>query len=71
MYRYEKNIGYVLYVRTRYVKVDYKHVPDLKAIGKRWNVLIHSIAGIVVNNTDVINFNALWKPKDCKCLWNI
>ena len=49
-----KNIGYVLYVKTKYVKVDYKHAPDLKAIGKRWNVLIHSIAGIVVNNTDVI-----------------
>lgn len=49
-----KNIGYVQYVRTKYTKVDYMHAPDLKAIGKRWNVLIHSIAGIVVNNTDVI-----------------
>lgn len=49
-----KNIGYVLYVKIRYKKVDYKHIPDLKAIGKRWNVLIHSIAGIIVNNTDVI-----------------
>lgn len=26
----------------------------MKAIGKRWNVLIHSLAGIVVNNTDII-----------------
>lgn len=49
-----KNVGYVLYVRIKYNKVDYKHTPDLEAIGKRWNVLIHSIAGIVVNNTDVI-----------------
>lgn len=49
-----KNVGYVFYVRTHYKKVDYKHISDIKAIGKRWNVLIHSIAGIIVNNTDII-----------------
>lgn len=49
-----KNIGYVCYVKINYKKVDYKQVPDMKAIGKRWNVLIHSLAGIVVNNTDII-----------------
>lgn len=49
-----KNIGYTLYVRIKYNKVNYKYKPDFRAIGKRWNVLIHSIAGIVVNNTDII-----------------
>ena len=48
-----KNAGYVIYVKVRYKKVNYKQKPDIKAIGKRWNVLVHSIAGIVVNNTDV------------------
>jgi len=49
-----KNIGYVIYVKIKYRKVNYNQTPDIKAIGKRWNVLIHSLAGIVVNNTDVI-----------------
>ena len=49
-----KNAGYVIYVRVKYNKVNYRYPPDIAAIGKRWNVLIHSIAGIVVNNTDVI-----------------
>ncbi|MDO4174737.1 MAG: hypothetical protein Q4D42_08225, partial [Eubacteriales bacterium] len=49
-----KNAGYVLYVRHKYSEVDYHERPNVKAINKRWNVLIHSIAGIVVNNTDVV-----------------
>ena len=49
-----KNAGYVLYVRRKYSKVDYHGRPNIEAISKRWNVLIHSIAGIVVNNTDVV-----------------
>lgn len=49
-----KNIGYVLYVHIKYKHVNYKQTPNYNAISKRWNVLIHSVAGIVVNNTDVL-----------------
>ena len=49
-----KNAGYVIYVRNKYCKLYYYERPNIKAISKRWNVLIHSIAGIVVNNTDVV-----------------
>ena len=49
-----KNAGYVMYVKHRYCKLNYHQQPNIKAIKKRWNVLIHSIAGIVVNNTDVV-----------------
>lgn len=49
-----KNAGYFICVKSRYKKIDYKETPDLQSVSKRWNVLIHSIAGIVVNHTDVI-----------------
>ena len=49
-----KNAGYFIYVKIRYKRIDYKETPDLQSISKRWSVLIHSIAGIVVNHTDVI-----------------
>ena len=49
-----KNAGYVLYVRKRYSHIDYQAAPDYKAVSKRWSVLVHSIAGIVVNHTDVM-----------------
>ena len=49
-----KNAGYFIYVKIRYKRIDYKEIPDLQSISKRWSVLIHSIAGIVVNHTDVI-----------------
>ena len=49
-----KNAGYFLYVKIRYKEINYKVLPDVGSISKRWNVLIHSIAGIVVNHTDVI-----------------
>ena len=49
-----KNAGYFIYVIIRYKKINYKKLPDLQSISKRWSVLIHSIAGIVVNHTDVI-----------------
>ena len=49
-----KNAGYLVYVKIQYKKIDYKETPDLRSISKRWSVLIHSIAGIVVNHTDVI-----------------
>ena len=49
-----KNAGYFIYVKIRYKRIDYKGTPDLQSISKRWSVLIHSIAGIVVNHTDVI-----------------
>lgn len=49
-----KNAVYALYVRKKYGQVNYHAKPDFKAVSKRWNVLIHSLAGIVVNHTDIM-----------------
>ena len=49
-----KNIGYVVYVKRHYPKIDHKAPPDLNSTSKRKNVLVHSIAGVVVNHTDVM-----------------
>ncbi len=49
-----KNFGYVFYVKKNYKDINYMRVPDIKAISKRWNVLVHSLAGIVVNHTDIM-----------------
>lgn len=49
-----KNIGYVLYVKKKYVHINYSKKPDYIAVNKRWNVLIHSLAGLVVNHTDIL-----------------
>lgn len=49
-----KNAGYVLYVKRRYPHIDSRIAPNFKAISKRWSVLVHSLAGIVVNHTDVM-----------------
>lgn len=43
-----------LYVRRRYPRLDRRAKPDFGAIGKRWNVLVHQIAGLVVNHTDIL-----------------
>lgn len=49
-----KNVFLSLYVKRCYKNLD-KSVPaNFAAISKRWNVLVHSIAGLVVNHTDVI-----------------
>lgn len=49
-----KNSGYYLYVRKKYPQINYGAPPNFQAISKRWNVLVHSIAGIVVNHTDIM-----------------
>ena len=49
-----KNLGYLVYVRNKYQNINYNAEPDIKSISKRWNVLIHSLSGIVVNHTDII-----------------
>ena len=49
-----KNAGYLIYVRHKYDKINYRAKPLVSLIGKRWNVLIHSIAGLIVNQTDII-----------------
>lgn len=43
-----------LYVRKRYKSINFKATPDYKAVSKRWSVLIHHIASMVVNHTSVI-----------------
>lgn len=49
-----KNIGYALYVKRKYRNIDQNALPQKNLIGKRWNVFIHSIAGMVVNHTDIM-----------------
>ncbi len=49
-----KNAGYVIYVKRKYKEINYSHEPDFSSIKKRWNVLVHSLAGIVVNHTDIM-----------------
>ena len=49
-----KNIGYFIYVKKKYKNVNYFEKPDFHAVSKRWNVLIHSLSGIVVNHTDIM-----------------
>jgi len=49
-----KNACYVTYVKKRYDHINYQKKPDYLAVNKRWNVLIHSLAGLVVNHTDVL-----------------
>ncbi|MBT2694470.1 polysaccharide biosynthesis C-terminal domain-containing protein [Bacillus sp. ISL-55] len=44
---------------NRYVKLNYpflnkKIKPDMSALNKRWSAFTHQIAGLVVNNTDVL-----------------
>ncbi|MBR7117515.1 MAG: hypothetical protein IKC87_07405 [Clostridia bacterium] len=49
-----KNVGYVIYVKHRYKNVDHNAAPDMPSISKRKNVIVHSIAGVVVNHTDIM-----------------
>ena len=49
-----KNISYVIYVKRKYKQIDYSHKANFALIHKRWNVLVHQIAGIVVNHTDIL-----------------
>lgn len=49
-----KNVAYIVYVRKKYDKIDYKAKPDYGAVSKRWNVLVHNLAGLVVNHTDIM-----------------
>lgn len=55
---YIKNVSYVIYTKIRYKKIDYSHKADFSLIRKRWSVLIHQIAGIVVNHTDILILTA-------------
>lgn len=43
-----------LYVQKHYPKLDSKVKADKKALSKRWSAFVHQIAGLVVNNTDVV-----------------
>ena len=47
-----KNAGYYVYVKKVYKKIDYTAPPLMNSISKRWSVLVHNIAGIIVNQTD-------------------
>ena len=43
-----------LYVIKNYKQLDRSVKPDFPAIGKRWNVLIHQLSGLVVTHNDVL-----------------
>lgn len=49
-----KNIGYVLYVKRKYPKIDHAAEPDIQSTSKRKSVFVHNIAGVVVNHTDIM-----------------
>lgn len=49
-----KNIGYNFYVKKTYKNINYKALPFKEKITQRWSVLIHNIAGLIVNQTDII-----------------
>ena len=42
------------YVKKHYPQLNLSVKPDLSAISKRWNVLIHQIASMVVSHTSII-----------------
>lgn len=48
-----KSIIIFIYVNKNYRNLDLKVKPDNKAISQRWSVMVHQIAGLVVNHTDV------------------
>jgi O-antigen/teichoic acid export membrane protein len=43
-----------IYVNRKYSKVSYFSQPDKEAISKRWDAMTHQIAGLLVNNTDIL-----------------
>ena len=43
-----------LYIKKKYPQLNKRFSPDFTAIKKRWNVLVHQLAGLVVNNTDIL-----------------
>lgn len=46
--------AYEVYIRRHYVWIDFKEIPDFKAISQRGSVFIHQISSLIFNNTDVI-----------------
>jgi O-antigen/teichoic acid export membrane protein len=42
------------YIKKNYPFISFKAQPDMKAIDKRWDALIHQITGLIVLNTDII-----------------
>jgi len=47
-------IGIVMYVRRKYLNLQFNSTPDYKAINKRWDAFIHQLAGVVIFNTPVV-----------------
>lgn len=43
-----------IYIRKHYTFLDKNIVPNYNVSKKRWNVLVHQVANLVANNTDVI-----------------
>lgn len=43
-----------IYVKRNYPELNKKAKPNFAALKKRWSVFIHQIAGLVVNNTDMV-----------------
>ncbi len=45
---------YIFYVKKRYGWITFNKDPDLSLISQRNSVLIHQIAGLIFNNTDIL-----------------
>jgi len=49
-----RSVFLVFYVNKKYPYVNLMAKPDMGAIHKKWDVLFHQIAGLIVNNTPVV-----------------
>lgn len=51
----------MFYVKRKYPLLNRKAKPNYQALNKRWSVFMHQIAGLVVNNTDVLMLTLVTK----------
>lgn len=56
----------ILYCKKRYPEISFKDKPDYQPLSQRWSSLVHQIAAIVVNNTDVLLITLLMGSSSLK-----
>lgn len=44
----------IAYINKNYPAVDFYAPPDFSALGQSWSALIHQIAGVILNNTNMV-----------------
>jgi len=48
-----KSVFIFVYVKKHYKELNFKVKPNNRAILQRWSVMVHQIAGLIVNHTDI------------------